>query len=170
MAEYPVAPGPIHHLALTVADLEASARFYGELLGMHETLNMTMEGETFCRMLRVPPDSRARIKYFDGGPKIGQIELVEWQDQPAPASVSQVDVQAHGANIISFAWDESLEELHARLTTAGVACWTAPETLELPGFGFIYVFIGQDPDGRPIEFVRLPSPEAVREYRAAQQT
>jgi catechol 2,3-dioxygenase-like lactoylglutathione lyase family enzyme len=166
MVEYPIAPGPVHHIALTVADLEASARFYGALLGMHETLNMTMDSAPFCRLLNIPDGSRARIKYFDGGPKIGQIELVEWQDHKAPAPTGDVDVRAHGANIISFAWDHSLEELHTRLTDAGVPCLSPPETMELPGFGFIHVFIGLDPDRRPIEFVRLPTRDEVREYRA----
>lgn len=168
MPEYPIAPGPVHHLALTVANLDASARFYGELLGMRETLNMIMEGETFCRMLRVPVGSRARIKYFDGGPKIGQIELVEWENHQAPASTQDVDVRAQGSSIISFAWDDRIEGLHRRLVQAGVECWSAPQTLELPGFGFIHVFIGLDPDRRPIEFVHLPSAEDVRAYRAGE--
>lgn len=166
MDQYPTAPGPVHHLALTVADLEASAHFYGELLGMHETLNMTMGGVAFCRMLRLPAESRARIKYFDGGPKIGQIELVEWQDHQAPAPPAPVDVRTRGASIISFAWDQSLEDLRARLIEAGVECWEL-EILELPGFGFIHAFIGLDPDRRPIEFVRLPSRGEVRAYRGS---
>lgn len=165
----PVAPGPLHHIALTVASLEASAHFYGHLLGMRETLNMTMEGEAFCHMLRIPPDSRARITYFDGGPKIGQIELVEWQDAPAPAEVPErVDVRSHASNILSFAWDESLDELHERLVAAGVTCWTDPQVLTLPGYGHIRVFIAEDPDGRPVELVRLPTPDEVRAFRASE--
>lgn len=170
MSLLPVAPGPLHHLALTVANLEASSRFYGELLGMRETLSMTMEGGAFCHMLRIPADSRARIRYFDGGPKVGQIELVEWQDVPPATDVPErVNVRSHASNILSFAWDESLDELHERLVAAGVTCWTEPQILTLPGYGHIRAFIAEDPDGRPVELVKLPSSEEVRAFRASEQ-
>lgn len=160
--------GPVHHVVLNVADISRSTWFYGELLGLHKTLQTTVGGAAFETLLRLAPGTTARICYFDGGIRLGQLELVQWS---VPPGREAPEVSKPTPTFISFQVDEhELDRLHERLRGADIRCWSSPVALRLPRYGEIRAFIGEDPDGHPIEFVALPSAEkAKQEYRGGEE-
>ena len=157
--------GPVHHIALAVADLERALRFYTETLGLRATLRMQIAGASFERLLRFPPGTTGQVAFVQGPPRVGQIELIQWsRPDGAPAATRPA---ADGSSpLLSFSVTEPLSEWHARLTAAGAPCWSEPIELELPGYGLIEAFIAEDPDGHVVELVRLPSDEQVQAFRA----
>jgi catechol 2,3-dioxygenase-like lactoylglutathione lyase family enzyme len=160
--------GPIHHTVLNVTDLERSIHFYGDLLDLHRTLESTVGGDAFEALLRLTPGTTARICYFDGGIRLGQIELVQWVLPPeaeptTPSKAEQPKATDLQQMMISFqVAKEELAVRYAKLSEAGVTCWSEPTSLELPNYGEIRAFIAEDPDGHPIEFVSLPSREDAK--------
>lgn len=48
--------GEIHHIAVSVRDLDASIAFYEGLLGLRKTLTMNVGGEGTERDLRLRPE------------------------------------------------------------------------------------------------------------------
>ena len=160
--------GPLHHLAFRVADLEASERFYGGVLGMRRTLQMEVSGEEFARVLQVDPQARARIWYFEGGVRLGQLELVEWLNPPASAA----DRPAHPTSpydfrVMSFEVDdEEMDSLLQAAEAAGFPVFSGPESFSLPNYGPIRAAIVRDPDGHLVELVALPSAETLRAVRS----
>jgi catechol 2,3-dioxygenase-like lactoylglutathione lyase family enzyme len=163
--------GPIHHTVLNVTDLGRSIHFYGDILELHKTLEAKVGGDRFETLLRLVPGTTARICYFDGGVRLGQIELVEWtlpentpRSQPS-SSGSATDLHQ---SMISFQIDpEELSSRYAKLVAANVTCWSPPTFIDLPNYGQICAFIAEDPDGHPIEFVSLPSREDAKAAQRA---
>ena len=162
--------GEIHHVAMSVRDLERSIVFYGEGLGLRKTLEMKVQGETLHRRLRIPKGATGRAVYFQGPTKIGQIELIQW-DLPVPADSKPKRPGDPGAFALSFqmASVDEMHALHARLVKMGVECYAGPEHSDLDNYGRITMFVCEDPDGVMIEFVNLPTPEQVKAFRAAQK-
>jgi lactoylglutathione lyase len=159
--------GPVHHIALAVADLERSLRFYTETLGLRPTLRMQIAGSSFERLLRFPPGTTGEVAFVQGPPRVGQIELIQWSRPDSAPTPGATRPAADGTSpLLSFSVTEPLAEWHARLTAAGAPCWSEPIELELPGYGVIEAFIAEDPDGHVVELVRLPSDEQVRAFRA----
>jgi lactoylglutathione lyase len=159
--------GPVHHIALAVADLERALRFYTETLGLRPTLRMQIAGANFERLLRFPPGTTGEVAFVQGPPRVGQIELIQWSRPDGTRGPAATRPAGDGTSpLLSFSVTEPLSEWHARLTAAGAPCWSEPIELELPDYGPIEAFIAEDPDGHTVELVRLPSDEQVRAFRA----
>jgi len=158
--------GPIHHVALPVADLERALGFYTETLGLRATLRMRIGGAPFERLLRLPPGTTGEVAFVQGPERIGQIELIEWS-LPGGARPPEPAPQGRAATspLLSFSVAEPLSEWHARLTAAGARCWSLPVDVTLPGYGPIQAFLAEDPDGHLVELIALPSDEQVRAFR-----
>jgi lactoylglutathione lyase len=163
----PPGAGAVHHVVLNVGELERSLEFYAGTLGMRATLRMEIGGAPLERLLRLAPGTTGRVAYVQGPQRLGQIELIEWSlpGRPAPAPEPAPSFTAPGPRLLSFAVPEPLAQWHARLTAAGVTCWSEPVRLTLPDYGPIDAFIAEDPDGYLVELVRLPSDEEVRTFR-----
>jgi lactoylglutathione lyase len=164
--------GAVHHVVLNVAQLERSLQFYAGTLGMSATLRMEIGGAPLERLLRLAPGTTGRVAYVQGPQRLGQIELIEWSlpGRPAPAAETAPSFTAPGLRLLSFAVPEPLTEWHARLSAAGVTCWSEPVRLTLPNYGPIDALIAEDPDGHLVELVRLPSDDDVRALRSAEVT
>jgi glyoxylase I family protein len=139
-----MARGGINHLALTVSDLERSAKFYDEVLGL----------AGYARQ-EVPETTQIAMK----------TRLLAWASPNGsvtmrPAKSESVhkkhDRNAPGLNHIAFAVEcrTDVDEAHERLVEMGAPILDAPaEYSYFPGYYAVYF---TDPDGLKLEFVYWP--------------
>ena len=156
----------VHHVAFSVRDLAASKRFYGEVVGLKETLNTEVGGDDIEASLRLRRGMTGQVAYFQGPTQLGQIELIEWQppvDKPTPPKRPGDP----GVFLLSIAVSKAeLDELWARMQRMDVPVYSPPSRSILENYGPIDVFIVEDPDGVMIEFVALPTREQIKAFRA----
>lgn len=159
--------GEVHHIALSVSDLDASLDFYVGLLGLRKTLTMNVGGANTERGLRLRPGMTGRAAYVQGPQRIGQLELIEWSVQADPETQPRRPGEP-GAFLIAFELTEGeMAEVHDRLLAANVECYTEPRRSLVENYGYIEVMVCEDPDGTMIELLRLPTVEESRAYRAS---
>jgi lactoylglutathione lyase len=159
----------VHHVAITVSDLDRSIAFYRDGLGLRVTLDTTLEGDRIERQLRLARGARTRSVYLQGDRLIGQVELLLF-DPPAPVRTGAKRPGDPGVFLICFeVLEGEVEQIHQRLTASGARCFASPAASALPNYGTIESFIVEDPDGLLIEIVRLPSRDEIRAVRQASQ-
>ncbi|MDW5594872.1 VOC family protein [Conexibacter stalactiti] len=157
----------VHHVAMSVSDLERAATFYERALGYRRTLSARVGGPEMARSLALPQDIGGSIQYMQGPSQIGQLELIQWDDGPGePPRVGHLHL---GTFLLSFQVPvEELEELHAAVEANGGSCIDRPTQVLLENYGHIHAFAARDPDGNLLEFVSLPSREQIKAYREQQ--
>lgn len=166
LASSPARVGVLHHVAVSVADMEASTRFYGEGLGLRRTLETQVGNDNMCDALRIPRGSRARMVYFQGPERVGQVELIQW-NIPQPADSRPKRPGDPGVFSLSFnVTRPEVDEIHERLVGMGVTCYSAPGTNVLDNYGPVTRFLCEDPDGIMVEIINLPTDDEVRAFRS----
>jgi glyoxylase I family protein len=118
----------IHHIALTVSDAEASAAFYGRLLGLDEAFRI--DDDTLCARVFAGDGFLFGVRHYKGYDKDRFSEFRTGMDHLAFAVPDRAALAA---------FEERLDELGATYTP----------TAETP-FGAVVVF--RDPDGIQVEF------------------
>jgi lactoylglutathione lyase len=156
----------IHHVAISVRDLEASVHFYESGLGMRKTLEMPVGNETTWQTLALPHGTTGKSVFLQGPTRIGQVELIQW-DLPVPVDSRPKRAGDPGFLSLSFHVDaETLHEIYARMQVMGVPCNSEPKTNTLVNYGEVVVFFCQDPDGNLVEIIKLPTYEETKAFRA----
>ena len=51
--------------------------------------------------------------------------------------------------------------MYQRLAQKGITCYSAPQVVELPGYGGTRAVVCEDPDGQMIELIQPPSAEEI---------
>jgi catechol 2,3-dioxygenase-like lactoylglutathione lyase family enzyme len=136
----------IHHVGITVADLDRSLRFYRDLLGMR-VIGLSVEA---VGSIVGMPGASARIADLDAGG--GQLlELIDYGSAPADAAPRGPD--AVGSCHVSIQVDD-LSGALARLASAGHRPMGEVTELSLGGVweGCTIAYL-RDPDGVVIELL-----------------
>jgi catechol 2,3-dioxygenase-like lactoylglutathione lyase family enzyme len=160
---------PIHHVVLTVSDLDRSVAFYRDVLDFRVTMKGGFADREHEISLRVPPGASARVATLQPrGSVTGAVELVEFAlpaevDQPGPNRAGQIGVWVLAFEVV----DEDLAAVAGRLRARGAAPVSDPVTKDVPDYGRIAWFGCPDPDGIMLEFLTLPAVDEVRARRAA---
>lgn len=157
----------VHHIALSVRDLEASKNFYGGVLGLRRTLEMPIRDPRTVHIMGLRPGAYGESVYFQGPTKIGQLELIQWHNHDRPDTGPKRPGDP-GMFLLSFEVSrEELDEIWQRGLSAGVKVFAEPDDAILENYGPIRVAIFEDPDGILIELVSLPTKEEIAAFRAA---
>lgn len=158
----------VHHIAMTVSDVERAADFYEKALGYRKTLRSDVGGPGIEVSLGLPAGTTGKVQYLQGPSQIGQLELIEWngQTQRTP-NAGHLEL---GTFLLSFQVPvEEMDELYERITELGGECIARPERVLLENYGYITAFAARDLDGNLLEFVALPTREEVLAFRQAAQ-
>jgi glyoxylase I family protein len=142
----------LHHIGLTVGDLERSVDFYRGLLGCEVIDKVESHGSEMAVITGVEGVRlRAADLRLPGGETL---ELIQYL-YPVEKPLAQHCYEA-GHTHIGFRVDDA-HAAHARLLEIGGVARSAPVQLSSPGsvWDAAWVFYALDPDGRTIELVQL---------------
>lgn len=158
----------IHHAAITVSDLEASAAFYQQVLGFRRTLEMPIIDPDTMETMGLPRGATGQSLYLQGPTRIGQLELIQWSEPPANGERTRRP-PSPGVFLLSFETTaEEIDRIHAEIDPAKVTVNCPPRRSILENYGEITVMIVEDPDGLMVELVALPTREQIMAFRAEQ--
>jgi lactoylglutathione lyase len=132
----------LHHVALSVADLERAVDWYGEALDLRPTVRATLPGFRLA-MLEAPNGMRIEVFEAEGANRT--------TDSSTPTTV----MMHHGFTHLALDVDE-LAAVHARLVGIGAGSVWDPRPSPEPGKAMAFV---QDPEGNLIELIGPLTPE-----------
>ncbi|WP_373070015.1 VOC family protein [Gemmatimonas sp.] len=138
-----------HHIGLTVASLERSVAFYRDVLGFDMVVSWNPRAPYIGTLVGYPDvDLHAAVLALPGSD--GRLELLEYRN----AVCEPVDPDNGRAGVAHIAfYVDSLDDLYARLSEAGVASVSTPVTPTIgPNIGGRAVYM-IDPDGVRVELI-----------------
>ena len=154
----------VHHVAMTVSDVDKAADFYEKALGYRKTLRSDVAGPGIEVSLGLPEGTTGKVQYLQGPSQIGQLELIEWNgEKRRTATAGHLEL---GMFLLSFQVPvEEMDDLYDRVGALGAQCLTRPNRVLLENYGYITAFACRDLDGNLLEFVALPTREEIMRYR-----
>ena len=142
----------LHHVGLTVKDLDASIGFYHNLLGLGFSNEPSpwFAGDELGRAVGVPGAELRQVSLCAGDTTI---ELLEYR-RPQSDTTRPLASQSLGASHIAFRVDD-VHEVKAELEQKGVKFFSDVNVVDegvLAGWRWVYF---SDPDGYPLELVEV---------------
>ena len=142
----------LHHVGVTVKDLEASIRFYHDILGLQFSNEPSpwFEGEGLEKGVGVPGAILRQVSLLLGDTTV---ELLEYKSPPSGTS-RPITSNSFGASHIAFHVDD-IHATKAELEAKGVAFYSDVNVVDegvLAGWRWVYF---EDPDGYPLELVEV---------------
>ncbi|WP_375482143.1 VOC family protein [uncultured Mycobacterium sp.] len=147
MTQKPIQILGFSHVCIAVSDMEASLRFYRDLLGLEVFFDLQLEGPS---MEAVTGEVGARGRMIGGMLGGTVVELLEFAHRG-------LEPQQHGAKLGYTNISLSVRDVDATLA-AIIAAGIQPEQQPVD-IGGVRMFFVRDPDGTPIEFVSYPNGE-----------
>jgi catechol 2,3-dioxygenase-like lactoylglutathione lyase family enzyme len=142
----------LHHVGITVNDLDASIRFYHDVLGLEFSNEPSpwFEGEELSRGVGVPGAALRQVSLLVGDTTL---ELLEYRSPPSETD-RPLGSQSRGASHVAFFVDD-IEATKAELEAKGVEFYSPVNVVDegvLAGWRWVYF---EDPDGYPLELVEV---------------
>lgn len=159
----------VHHVAITVSDVDRAADFYEKALGWTKTLRADVGGAGIERSLGLPPGTTGRVQYLQGPTRLGQLELIEWSGvKKRTATAGHLEL---GTFLLSFQVPlDEIEEVHRRFLDLGAEVLGPPSRSLLQNYGHITAFAARDLDGNLLELVSLPTREEILAFRRGESS
>ena len=142
----------LHHVGITVKDLDASIRFYHDVLGLEFSNEPSpwFDGEELGRGVGVPGAALRQVSLLLGDTTL---ELLEYKSPPSKTS-APLDSNCLGASHVAFVVDD-IETKKAELEEKGISFYSDVNVVDegvLAGWRWVYF---EDPDGYPLELVEV---------------
>lgn len=142
----------LHHVGLTVADLDASIRFYHDVLGLEFSNEPSpwFDGEDLSRGVGVPHAALRQVSLRLGD---STLELLEYKSPPSDTEAPLVSNNI-GASHVAFLVDD-IAAKKAELEEKGISFYSDVNVVDegvLAGWRWVYF---EDPDGYPLELVQV---------------
>ena len=152
----------MHHVGITVKDLDSSIRFYHDLLGLEfrNEPSPWFEGEGLGEAVGAPGASLRQVSLRLGDTTL---ELLEYKSPPSETTVP-LRSNNLGASHVAFLVDD-IEQAKEHLEAKGITFFSAVNRVDegvLAGWRWVYF---SDPDGYPLELVQVAY-ENVEDRRA----
>lgn len=140
----------INHTSFTVADVDASAKWYCDVLGF-EVMSDATRSREFTEKVTGIPGAELHIIYVKGAGYA--IELVQYTGAPGV----KIDTATNNVGSAHVCYNvEDLEGMYIGLKAKGVTIISPPITVtDGPNKGGLVVYL-EDPDGNTLEFVERP--------------
>lgn len=154
---------PMVRSALFVSDLERSATFYRDVLGLENVYwEGELAGESLERLLGVPPGTCCRAKILQSGDiSYGMVGLFELSD-PRPVAIARPGSGAHVGESCLVFYCSDLDEIMARLAAGDYRVVCPPIPLVHEGREKQREMTCADPDGIMINFIEWDPDAAAR--------
>ncbi len=142
----------LHHVGITVRDLDASIRFYHDVLGLPFSNEPSpwFDGEELGRAVGVPGAALRQVSLLLG---TTTLELLEYRTPPSETSAPLASNNL-GASHVAFLVDD-IDQTKAELEAQGISFLSDVNVVDegvLAGWRWVYF---QDPDGYPLELVEV---------------
>ena len=142
----------LHHVGITVADLDASIRFYHDVLGLEFANEPSpwFDGEELSRGVGVPGAALRQVSLLVGDTTL---ELLEYRSPPSETD-GPLRSNDRGASHVAFAVAD-IEATKAELEAKGIEFYGPVNVVDegvLAGWRWVYF---EDPDGYPLELVEV---------------
>jgi catechol 2,3-dioxygenase-like lactoylglutathione lyase family enzyme len=142
----------LHHVGLTVADLDASIRFYHDVLGLEFSNEPSpwFDGDELSRGVGVPGAALRQVSLRLGD---STLELLEYKSPPSDTTAPLLSNNL-GASHIAFRVDD-IAAKKMELETKGISFYSDVNVVDegvLAGWRWVYF---EDPDGYPLELVQV---------------
>ncbi len=142
----------LHHVGITVKDLDASIRFYHDLLGLEFSNEPSpwFDGPDLGPAVGVPGAGLRQVSL-----RLGEstFELLEYRSPPSETT-GPLRSNNLGASHVAFLVDD-IHEARAELEAKGIEFYSDVNVVDdgvLAGWRWVYF---QDPDGYPLELVQV---------------
>jgi catechol 2,3-dioxygenase-like lactoylglutathione lyase family enzyme len=145
----------VHHVGITVRDLERSASFYHDVIGLQFVLPPTdwFEGEDLARGLGVVPPVSLRVALFEVGAAATWFEILEYRTPPSIAIAAPPQNEIGAAHVALHVTEIDTE--YRRLSALGVRFNSPVNVVDdgpLAGWRWVYF---KDPDDHTVELVEV---------------
>jgi catechol 2,3-dioxygenase-like lactoylglutathione lyase family enzyme len=142
----------LHHVGITVKDLDASIRFYHDILGLQFSNEPSpwFEGPELGPAVGVPGAALRQVSLILGD---STLELLEYKSPPSETREPLVSNNI-GASHVAFLV-EDIEAKKAELERQGITFFSPVNVVDegvLAGWRWVYF---ADPDGYPLELVEV---------------
>ena len=142
----------LHHVGITVKDLDASIRFYHDLLGLEFSNEPSpwFDGPDLGPAVGVPGAALRQVSL-----RLGEttLELLEYRSPPSETR-GPLRSNSLGASHVAFLVDD-IHQAKAELEAKGVEFYSDVNVVDdgvLAGWRWVYF---EDPDGYPLELVEV---------------
>jgi len=142
----------LHHVGITVKDLEASIRFYHDVLGLEFSNEPSpwFDGPDLGPAVGVPGAALRQVSLLLGDTTL---ELLEYRSPPSQTEGPLMS-QSLGASHVAFLVDD-IEAKKTELEAEGIRFYSDVNVVDegvLAGWRWVYF---EDPDGYPLELVEV---------------
>ena len=142
----------LHHVGITVKDLDASIRFYHDLLGLEFSNEPSpwFDAPDLGPAVGVPGAALRQVSL-----RLGEttLELLEYKSPPSETT-GPLSSNSFGASHVAFLVDD-IHQAKAELEAKGIEFYSDVNVVDdgvLAGWRWVYF---QDPDGYPLELVEV---------------
>jgi len=142
----------LHHVGITVKDLDASIRFYHDVLGLEFSNEPSpwFDGPELGPAVGVPGAALRQVSLSVGDTTL---ELLEYKSPPSETA-KPLDSNCIGASHVAFRV-EDIQATKAELESKGIEFFSDVNAVDegvLAGWRWVYF---ADPDGYPLELVEV---------------
>ena len=142
----------MHHVGITVKDLDVSIRFYHDVLGLEFSNEPSpwFDGDDLGRAVGVPGAALRQVSLLLGDTTL---ELLEYSTPPSETT-EPLPSNDLGASHVAFLVDD-IEATKAELEAKGITFFSSVNVVDegvLAGWRWVYF---SDPDGYPLELVEV---------------